>query len=294
MRRTLFILLVVAMVFGSVSVALAATTGNNETATWNPPGPTYRAPGAAAGQTRGTEANWAPGDPSPHVGYASNTNKCEVCHSPHGAGDGSTSYKLLYGTTSATGDQAACEYCHVTGGLSIASVYVEVAGNVEGGHDLETMTNGVPDSDWATANVALSCSNCHSVHGANTIGAGTYILKEKPTWNSVASTEASATDQTEFCFSCHNENLDRTKNGASHVMTATLTGLADSVSTDCDDCHAAPKSTGTVGLNAIAKWPHQSYSIVGLGLGSSATSVTSQDNMDDHCLVCHSGVGTDY
>ena len=55
-----------------------------------------------------------------------------------------------------------------------------------------------------------------------------------------------------------------------------------------------PKSTGTKAATTVAKWPHQSVSIVGLGVGSSASDVTDQDKMDDHCLVCHSAIGTSY
>jgi hypothetical protein len=303
MKKMIIVLLSLAMVLAFAGTAYAATTGNNDTNTWNPPGPTYSYPGAPAAGLRTGSAIAA--GVNPHAGYLTTTDKCEVCHSPHQAGTSGSSFKLLYGTTSGTGATGACLVCHVAGSLAIHDVYRSAVAT--GGHDLAVMTGGVPDSSWATANVALGCSDCHTVHGAGAMGTGAFILRTNPTWNSVAASSGlTASNQTQFCLACHNLNYAPTANGISHYMGAAngagSTGgagriVASSPSTNCDNCHAAPKSDGTTD-GSSAKWPHQSISIVGLGHGYSGTDVTDQNHMDDHCLTCHggssTGVGFDY
>lgn len=312
MKKMIFVLLALVMVFAFVGTASALTTGNNETNTWNPAGPTYAFPGASAVATPSAQrggAEWTAALGSPHQGYLSTTNKCEVCHSPHRAGNnvsvGGTSFKLLYGTTAASGATGSCLVCHVASSLAIKDVYDTTAAPVRGGHDLAAMTGGVPDSSWATANASLGCSDCHTVHGAGAIlfaGVKVNILRANPTWNSVAAgAPMTATTMTSFCDACHDLNYSATTNGITHYMGAAnaagSTGgaarvLSTITSADCSNCHAAPVSTDTKDLTA-AKWPHQSVSIVGLGTGSSGL-VTSQDAMDNHCLKCHGSVGTAY
>lgn len=299
MKKMIFVLLALVMVFAFVGTAFALMTGNNETNTWNPPGPTYAYPGAPVAGLRGGAAS--DGVTSPHQGYSTTTNKCEVCHSPHQAGTGGSSFKLLYGTTSATGASGSCLVCHVGSSLAIADVYE--SGAALGGHDLTAMVGGVPDTTWAGADGTLGCSNCHSVHGAGAIVFGAtkaFILRANPTWNNIAYAGVAATTETGFCATCHDMNYSTAVNGITHYMgVANVVGstrdaveVASAASTACASCHAAPASTGN--NDGSAKWPHQSLSIVGLGLGSSGTAVVSQNAMDDHCLKCHSDVGTAY
>jgi hypothetical protein len=296
MKKMIFVLLSLAMVLAFVGTAYAATTGNNETNSWNPAGPTYSYPGATLGLRGGTA--WVPADGSPHDAYTTTSNKCEVCHSPHQAGTSGSSFKLLYGTTSATGASGACLVCHVGSSLSIADVYE--SGAALGGHDLAAMDH-VPDSTWALAGATLGCSDCHTVHGAGAIGTGAYILRSNPTWNGVAYSGAAALNETQFCAACHDQNYPAAINSISHYMGASnaatstrgATVLASASSADCSSCHSAPVGTGTSNSSEV-KWPHQSVSIVGLGLGSSGTAVTDQNHMDDHCLKCHAAVGTTY
>ena len=297
MKKLFVLALAVVFVMSFAGIAFAATTGNNTEADWNPAGPTYRAPGAVGSDQRGAaDGLWTDAEGSPHDGYDTDTNKCEVCHSPHQAGNGTTSYKLLYGTTSATTDQAACEYCHVQGVLTIAQVYRNAA--PLGGHDLAS--EDVPDSiAFGATTAALKCSDCHSVHGANTL-AGAYILKANPSWNGVASGGVGAATQTEFCAKCHDMNHDTVVNDDSHFMgsrtaagsTRGNTAVASVDSTDCDSCHAADKSDATTGTNA--KWPHQSLSIVGLGPDNLGADITTQTAMDGHCIRCHNMIGVSY
>jgi hypothetical protein len=304
MKKMIIVLLSLVMVFAFVGAASAAITGNNETNAWGNIGPTYTTPGTTTGLRGGTA--FVSGDPSPHQGYLSSTNKCEVCHSPHRAGTtgttGGTSYKLLYGTTAASGATGSCVVCHVSTSLAIKNVYDASTGTMRGGHDLGAMSAGVPDTTWATDAASLGCSDCHSVHGAGAIGVGKpYILRSNPTWNGVAYSGTAKTDETGFCAACHDLNYATAANGITHYMGTTTDvnstqgaiEVADTASTECDACHSAPKSTNNKTATA-AKWPHQSVSIVGLGTGSSTSDVISQGSMDDHCLKCHSGIGTVY
>lgn len=304
MKKFLVIALVVVFTLAFAGVAYAATSGNNETNSWNPPGPTYRVPGIAAAQLRAAaDGAWDAAEGSPHQGYGTTTNKCEVCHSPHQAGN-DTSYKLLYGTTSATGDQAACEYCHVAGNLTIKDVFNASAGyTIRGGHDLASVTN-IPDATWGQATETFSCSNCHTVHGADAVlfaGVKTWILKSTPTWGAADSVASAADDDMDsYCAACHNMNYDQVVNDDSHYMgtrgaalsTRGATEVASADSSDCSSCHSAPRSGGA--FDTAANWPHQSISIVGLGTGSDATTVTAQTEMDKHCMKCHDQIGIAY
>jgi predicted CXXCH cytochrome family protein len=100
----------------------------------------------------------------PHSGYVSTSNKCKLCHAVHNAPAGSV--LLLRGPTVAQ----TCLLCHdgtatrtygpyrsleAHGGAVVSEHSYEITGIVPGG------TNNL-DHD-------LYCSDCHSVHGANTV-----------------------------------------------------------------------------------------------------------------------------
>jgi hypothetical protein len=159
MKKMFIVLLSLVMVLAFASVAVAATTGNNERAGgWNPPGPTYSGPNILTGnaQLRGGTAYVA--GTNVHQSYTTTSNKCEACHSPHKAGSSpvnhGNSYKLLYGTTAAGGANGLCEICHVGQSYAVADVYTNsYLGSpltIRSGHNLQAMTNGMPDSSWAT------------------------------------------------------------------------------------------------------------------------------------------------
>ncbi|MDZ4063541.1 MAG: hypothetical protein U1E22_02635, partial [Coriobacteriia bacterium] len=74
MRRITVLALVFVFVMAFASIAVANPDS------WNPFGPTFRDP---------------VGTDSPHGTYATTGDECEVCHSPHQAGNGVSSYKLL-------------------------------------------------------------------------------------------------------------------------------------------------------------------------------------------------------
>lgn len=108
----------------------------------------------------------------PHGGYLTTTKKCQACHSVHEAAGGG--YSLLPAAT--TKDN--CLVCHDgTGGYG---VYGALAGKgiaVGATHRIDT-TNSVPGGSVTGGSAVmtftgesgfLSCEDCHSVHGADTV-----------------------------------------------------------------------------------------------------------------------------
>lgn len=128
---------------------------------------------------------------TPHKGYALTTTKCAVCHAAHKAS--ATGEILLDGTAG-----NACVYCHITGSISTKKVYNSVA------------TNYTTASDHAHNN---ACSECHSIHGANTImqpSLSASILKNgasqtgiPATWNKTAGGADANGAMSAFCTQCH-------------------------------------------------------------------------------------------
>lgn len=102
----------------------------------------------------------------PHGGYDTTTNKCGVCHSAHAA---SNDNLLRSGST-------GCEYCHLGSAVaSQKSVYRANDGNpyqlnanpanpMNSGHQLGDGMS-IPGSSYDGV-IDLSCTTCHSVHGA--------------------------------------------------------------------------------------------------------------------------------
>ncbi len=100
----------------------------------------------------------------PHGGYLSTTNKCKLCHDVHGAP--ATSVLLLRGPTVAQ----TCQMCHDGTASKHVGPYESVTaggGSVVSEHSYE-LTGVVPGGSNDLAH-NLYCSDCHSVHGANTV-----------------------------------------------------------------------------------------------------------------------------
>jgi hypothetical protein len=163
--------------------------------------------------------------PVVHGGYATATKKCISCHATHDAQP--SSILLLPSSTI----QGSCDTCHDgTGGRG---VYGSIAARgllVGARHRCET-TNVVPGGNALTggdatmtlsgANRTLTCTDCHSVHGANVVAAftaerrrttsfpaapTTNLLKQRP-GNSASSTTVYGSD---WCGACHRGRLSGT------------------------------------------------------------------------------------
>lgn len=271
MKKALIIVLAVVFVLAFASVALAA-----QPAAWTGYS-AYRDPVMGAS-----------GD-TPHGNYTAGNDECEICHSPHNAGNGTISYKLLRATAQAN----ACDYCHL-GGSAKATGYVvyTVSGTANlqpaNGHQIADF-DALPDSTVNNIGASLECFDCHTVHGAGAIASvtsvngktlnanGGAILKSNPNGTGVVTTV------TGFCANCHNKNYVTTKNGASHVMKA-AGGNGDASSEECVYCHKD-------GSDPDYLWPHNSQGEALIEVQNPDSSWITRGSMDTLCISCHQNVG---
>lgn len=186
------------------------------------------------GMDDGTPASAAASERrGPHGGYTTGTQKCQTCHQPHDAGDGSPdTIMLMEVAPSAVGATISdtCLTCHDgSGGLGVYGVIQQrdpMAGVTQ--HRINMGTAGamlVPmgSSDGTTATVSftgadggLSCGDCHSAHDSATVEpfvgdrirtaddtktaiATNRLLRRMPT----SATTETAVYGTEWCGSCH-------------------------------------------------------------------------------------------
>jgi len=117
-------------------------------------------------QCHAVDSQAPPADGSgPHGNYTTTTSKCAVCHDVHNAPAGGI--LLLRGATVS----AACLTCHdgTQSGIGPYDTIEAHGGTVVAQHRTDT-TNVIPGG---TTNLtgSLGCSDCHSVHGANTVAA---------------------------------------------------------------------------------------------------------------------------
>ena len=165
----------------------------------------------------------------PHGIYTSSTRRCPMCHTLH---DAPTANAMLPGATV----KATCFTCHDgTQGYGVyGTIQARTGSPAPGGHGIET-TNVVPGGDAATGGSAttivfrgsgnLTCSDCHSPHGRNTVQAFTgerirvrsimrpvyssKLLKKQPT-GAPSPVDYYGSD---WCAGCHQ---GRTSSGAAH------------------------------------------------------------------------------
>ena len=161
------------------------------------------------------------GRKGPHGGYSAGTQKCDTCHTVHGA-QGS---KLLKGATIV----ATCTTCHdgTGGGGVYGAIRSHAATTPLGGHRVfgsspdatvgtSTVPGGVQTGTFVGENGELTCTDCHSPHNSDTVNpyvgdrkrastetstvlATNRLLRRKPTLGTVAVNEYG----TNWCESCH-------------------------------------------------------------------------------------------
>lgn len=215
---------------------------------------------------------------SPHQGYATTTRNCGVCHAVHHA----TGEVLLAATVS-----GSCDYCHVGG----AGGYTQVYGGVPGNH--------TPDN---IRNHSNACTECHAVHGAQTVwasqGAPNILRTAGYTYTGAGkggdpSVEQSGSDIgiTKWCAGCHNYYY-KNHSDVSHVMTtatasfaatgATYNGRVANVNSNtCQSCH-----------DATAGFPHYTAAAPRfLSSGTVDPLDAAKVNNDGVCLDCHQWTG---
>lgn len=273
MRKTLILLLVLAFIVATASIAYAAPP-----ASWNPPGPSYHEPDNGTNYSSDTPVH------TPHGSYVATGDECEICHSPHQAGSGGVSYKLLRATT----QTAACDYCHVGAGAKTNKKVYEGGKTGQNGHEIETLeTGGTPDADGTVSiGTSLDCFDCHAPHGAEALV--TDILKKDPANNS-SYPATDVTNETTFCADCHNKNLHTASGQDSHIMT----NAGAHSNSDTNTCGGSSGAAGSCHIaERNSKYPH-------ISSGDALLQTNETRNaMDRACLRCHSSltkaVGTDY
>lgn len=155
----------------------------------------------------------------PHGFYTTTSGKCNACHTVHESS--ATGPLLLQGATV----DGTCYTCHDgTGGYGVYGAIAAQGASVGASHRIET-TDVVPGGDVAnggsttmsfngTSNT-LTCTDCHSVHGAQVVDAFTgdrlrlrakvvsvyssKLLKQKPGNTTTAVTRYGS----DWCLTCH-------------------------------------------------------------------------------------------
>lgn len=221
---------------------------------------------------------------SPHSVYTTTTTKCEVCHAVHGARAASP---LLWGGsgTPVTGATNSCAYCHQT----TSGGYVQVYYGTDNVVDWDAYASS---ESYGNDGHGISCTGCHSVHGAGilTDGASTvayfanYNLRDRsdlspggsnaPTTWQTSSTRAE--QQTFFCAQCHSYYSADTAGVAGQnnevwgVGTDTQATAADDPTLDGKASHpmvaagtysyaAAGNRGGTIGAGTAVAWKDATY-----------------------------------
>ena len=185
----------------------------------------------------------------PHGGYTTGTQKCQTCHTIHNAPLGST---ILLPAHSI---RDTCLTCHDgTGGKGVYGTLAARGIEATSGHRIE-WTNLVPGGDPAGGAQAktflgvgglLTCSDCHSPHGADAVRPFTgdrirasapqafpttdpaavvktdRLLKRRPT-TATRSVDVYGSD---WCASCHQGRLLASHPATNHPVTSNPTNTA--------------------------------------------------------------------
>lgn len=276
MKKSLAVVLSMMFVLAIASIAYAAPPTS-----WNPPGPTYHEPDNGTNYSSDTPKH------TPHGSYVATGDECEICHSPHQAGSGGVSYKLLHAATR----DAACDYCHVGAAAKTNKKVYDGGKTGQNGHEIKTIEpGGTPDAPPSiNIGTSLDCFDCHAPHGAKALP--TKILKSDPANDNDPVTGVDpkglvVVDETTFCADCHYKNYNKVDNyslydhlGISHPMGPGGDHSAAG-SRYCDSCHSASRG----GL-----YPHISTGDALLVNG------TKREQMDKSCYGgCHGLTGVDY
>ncbi|MRS12124.1 MAG: hypothetical protein EG823_03515 [Actinobacteria bacterium] len=190
----------------------------------------------------GTAAGTEPA--GPHGGYLTTTNKCVTCHTVHRAPAGGT---ILLPAATIKG---TCDFCHDgTGGKGVYGVLAAKipAVTVAAAHRIDT-TNVVPGGSSgggsATGDFSgittdyLTCSDCHSPHGANVVAAFTgdrarstddagglgnvvvssRLLRKRP----VTATGDVTVYGSDWCAGCHKGRLSGSGMASNHPVESSV------------------------------------------------------------------------
>jgi predicted CXXCH cytochrome family protein len=230
---------------------------------------------SAGGSNAGTSA-------TPHKDYRTTTVKCAVCHAVHKAAPGEL---LLDGTAG-----GSCLYCHVDGGTGLVRIYGGDQGQYQNfGNQYSHTDSG------AGTQVGSRCTDCHAVHGANTMSypeVDKFILKssavatgaagEHADQQATAAARAVAGDKQSqidaFCSMCHPY--------AQYDYNGTITVEQYRASGDV-------QPGGAVGNSAV----YQSHVMTGTKAAYANSAGTYKGQVawvgSEHCRNCHDAGETD-
>ncbi len=215
----------------------------------------------------------------PHGGYTDATNKCISCHDIHEA---PSAFHLLPRSTI----WLTCNYCH--DGSNARKVYGNISSPGSDHYANETgpnATSTVPGSFPNTIDSTLSCAECHTPHGNNTVNAfnndtanvypifGVYVttnrlLKQDP--NSSA-TGTYSDYGGGWCSDCHQNRHNGTSLNNHPVSTSTIWDAVWYWS-------GTTYTTQSLGPNSASDNPHPRYQMYDrLGV----------NDPDPICQQCH-------
>ncbi|MRS11761.1 MAG: hypothetical protein EG823_01655 [Actinobacteria bacterium] len=265
MKKTAFVLLLALALVAAFAAVAYASTESNQIA-WSSASPNN---------------NTTP--PTPHTGYLLNTQKCLVCHAVHKS---STAGEVLLDDTVAN----ACVFCHVSAS-GVASVHV---------YYNDTTNYYVTSSDVSNKAHNVGCTDCHAVHGANTIQQTSlrgYILRSNADlasspvgaqsisnadYNMTSGSAAGA--ETAFCAQCHayftdtyaltTSSGDITYNSAtynSHVMTSDYTSYG-------------PGAAGSGAIGKQVAWASSAYCTSCHDAGAAVVTNTGVDSFPHYTV----------
>ena len=297
------IVLVLAFASSAAAVDEPLTTAHNCTCHWENAADCTRCHQYPVdGQDAGSDGIWSFFAPynaymnvGPHGLYTTTTSRCDMCHTLH---DAPTGFKLLPGATV----RDTCFSCHDgTGGQGVYGAITARGGAADPpGHDVDE-TNVVPGGDPASGGSAtvafrgvggnMTCSDCHSPHGSNTVAKftgeririwtnmetpsayySTKLLKQRPTGATVSVAEYGS----DWCMACHK---GRASGGMvmNHPVESTVTNAAPYVYgrvplnrtwNQVSYWAGLPTLTnevviGTLGFISSGNWPHNPSNIPG-------------------------------
>jgi len=179
----------------------------------------------------------------PHMGYSATSAKCQICHTVHAAPAGG----ILLLPKATIRDN--CMVCHDgTGGLGVYGTIAARGLTVGGAHRIDT-TNTVPGGDASTGGGRmqtfsgetgfLTCSDCHSVHGARVVDefsgervrfhstdrnwltewSSTKLLRQVP----VGSETTATVYGSDWCIGCHRGRVSNLPAVMNHPVDAAST-----------------------------------------------------------------------
>lgn len=178
----------------------------------------------------------------PHGGYLATTNKCATCHSVHTAP--SNSVLMLPAATV----KETCETCHDgTGGTGVYGALAAQGLTVGAAHRMvgttSSTTNVIPGGDATSGGGLqttftgtggnLTCTDCHSPHGAHVVASftgdrarasvdttvtSTRILRQRPT----GATADVATYGSDWCGQCHAGRLSGSGVTGNHPVDSSV------------------------------------------------------------------------